>query len=248
MNINLISVYAQPIDEPVISDSHTTAAAAKKESSILLKGATIIVYDDKKNKLDIIRGGSLLIINDHIADVGKKLSTPIPEGTEHHDPWIHRYSQALLRAPLQTLGLNVLFDEYFYKFLDIFKITTRINADDSYISILMSLADSLDAGITSVLDHTHGTFTPKHIDAMLKAHIDSGARVWNCYSVAQIASTRGGKFSLDYNGGELGGWKCSQLEQLAEEASWADGRVQLGLAWDSERDETEIKYGFDKAA
>ncbi|KAF9128239.1 hypothetical protein BGX30_014409 [Mortierella sp. GBA39] len=261
-----VSVFAQTSDLPVESSNATnrfdsgshkaaTATAAKKPSSILLKGATIIAYDDKKNELDIIRGGSLLIINDRIADVGKKLSTPIPEGTEvveltdsiitpgfvdtHKHSWQHLY---------QTTGPNVLLGEYVYKFSGISKITTQINADDSYISTLMSLADSLNAGVTSVLDHAHGTFTPKHSEAMLKAHIDSGARVWNAYSIVPIASTKGGEFHLDWTGQEPGGWKWRQLEQLAKEAPWADGRVQLGLGWEMGRDDNENKYGFDKAS
>lgn len=83
---------------------------------------------------------------------------------------------------------------------------------------------------------------------MLKAHIDSGARVWNAYSIVPIASTKGGKFHLDWAGQEPGGWKWRQLEQLAKEAPWADGRVQLGLGWEMGREDDETKYGFDKAS
>lgn len=258
-----VSVFAQPIDVPVESSasnfsssgSHIAVSASKNGSSILLKGATIIAYDDKKDELDIIRGGSLLIINDRIADVGKNLSTPIPEGTEvvdvtdsiitpgfvdtHKHSWEHLY---------QTLGPNILLGDYVYKFSGLAKITTHISANDSYISTLMSLTDSLNAGVTSVLDHAHGTFSPEHSDAMLKAQINSGARVWNAYSIVPIASTKGGKFHLDWEGQEPDGWKWKQLGQLAKQAPWADGRVQLGLAWEMGRDDAEVKYGFDKAS
>ncbi|KAG0071911.1 hypothetical protein BGZ89_008981 [Linnemannia elongata] len=262
------SVFAQPIDLPVGSSNATNhddfgshvapkaaAAVAKKSSSILLKGATIIAYDDKKNELDIIRGGSLLIIDDRIADVGMKLTTPIPRGTEvvdvtnsiitpgfvdtHKHSWQHIY---------QTLAPDILLGDYVYKFSGLSKLTTQINADDAYISTFMSLTDSLNAGVTSILDHAHGTFTPKHSEAMLKAHIDSGARVWNAYSIVPIPSTQGGKFHLDWSGQEPGGWKWKQFEQLAKEAPWADGRVQLGLGWEMGREEDEVKYGFDKAS
>ncbi|KAK3830375.1 MAG: amidohydrolase [Linnemannia gamsii] len=243
-----VSVFALPIEEPADSPNSIghadykiaeVAAEAKKgskSSSVLFKGATIIAYDDKKDDLDIIRGGSLLIINDRIADVGKKINTPIPEGTEvvdvtgsiitpgfvdtHKHSWEHIY---------QSLGPNVLLGEYMYKFSSFAKITTKINPDDSYISTLMSLTDSLNGGVTSVLDHAHGTFTPKHSDAMLKAHIDSGARVWNAYSIIPVPKVKKGKFFLDHAGQEPGGWKWKQLEQLAKDAPWADGRVQLGL-------------------
>ncbi|KAG0076711.1 hypothetical protein BGZ90_008311, partial [Linnemannia elongata] len=155
-----------PIDLPVGSSNATNhddfgshvapkaaPAAAKKSSSILLKGATIIAYDDKKNELDIIRGGSLLIIDDRIADVGMKLTTPIPRGTEvvdvtnsiitpgfvdtHKHSWQHIY---------QTLAPDILLGDYVYKFSGLSKLTTQINADDAYISTFMSLTDSLNAG------------------------------------------------------------------------------------------------------
>ncbi|KAG0372843.1 hypothetical protein BGX24_012510 [Mortierella sp. AD032] len=137
--------------------------------------------------------------------------------------------------------------EYYYKLSGFSKMTTHINPDDSYISTLMSLTDSLNGGVTPVLDHAHGTFTPKHSDAMLKAHIDSGARVWNAYSIVPISTVKNGKFFLDPTGQEPGGWKWKQLEQLAKEAPWANGRVQLGLGWESGRDQNEMRYGFDKA-
>ncbi|KAG0249902.1 hypothetical protein BGZ95_007370, partial [Linnemannia exigua] len=238
-----------------IAEAAAATEKGSKSSSVLFKGATIIAYDDKKNDLDIIRDGSLLIINDRIADVGKKITTPIPEGTEvvnvtgsiitpgfidtHKHSWQHLY---------QTLAPDVLLGEYIYKFSGVSKITTQINPDDSYISTLMSLTDSLNGGVTSVLDHAHGTFSPKHSDAMLKAHIDSGARVWNAYSIVPIPKVMNGKFFLDPAGQEPGGWKWRQLEQLAKEAPWADGRVQLGLGWDSGRTNDETRYGFDKAS
>ncbi|KAK3830378.1 MAG: hypothetical protein J3R72DRAFT_405427 [Linnemannia gamsii] len=262
-----VSVFTLPIDEPIYSSDSIghadykiaeVAAAAKKGSkstSVLFKGATIIAYDDKKDDLDIIRGGSLLITNDRIADVGKMINTPIPEGTEvvdvtgsiitpgfvdaHKHSWEHLY---------QTLGPNILVSEYYYKLSGFSKMTTHINPDDSYISTLMSLTDALNGGVTSVLDHAHGTFTPKHSDAMLKAHIDSGARVWNAYSIVPIPTVKNGKFFLDPTGQEPGGWKWKQLEQLAKEAPWANGRVQLGLGWESGRDQNEMRYGFDKAS
>ncbi|KAF9134367.1 hypothetical protein BGW39_007245 [Mortierella sp. 14UC] len=72
-----------------------------------------------------------------------------------------------------------------------------INAEDSYISTLMSLADSPNGGVTSVLDHAH-----EHTDAMLRAHIDSGVRVWNAYNLVPIAKAKDGKFFLDPVGQE----------------------------------------------
>ncbi|KAG0379341.1 hypothetical protein BGX24_000757, partial [Mortierella sp. AD032] len=256
-----VSVFALPIDETADFSDYKmaeVAAVAKKgskSSSVLFKGATIIAYDDKKEGLDIIRGGSLLIINDRIADVGEKINTPIPEGTEvvdvtgsiitpgfidtHKHSWQHIF---------QSLGPNVQLGEYFYKFSSVSEITTKINPDDSYISSLMSLTDSLNAGVTSVLDHAHGTFTAKHADAMLKAQIESGARVWNAYSISPVPKMKGGKLTLDPEGQEPGGWKWKQLEQLAKEAPWANGKVQLGLGWEMGRDNDEIRYGFDKAS
>ncbi|KAG0204374.1 hypothetical protein BGX28_003694 [Mortierella sp. GBA30] len=223
-------------------------------SAILLKGGTIIAYDDKKNDIDIIRGGSLLIVNDRIVAVGN-VDEDVPAGTEvvdvtgsiitpgfvdtHKHCWEHLY---------QTLGPDVTLNDYLYKFSNLAEITAHIDAQDVYISSRMSLADSLNGGVTSILDHGHGSFTPDHDRGMLKAQIESGARVWHGYSIAPVASRANTEFTLDDSGMNKNGWRWEQLAQLANQAPWANGRVQLGLAWDAGRNDNEGKYGFQRAA
>ncbi|HEV8654171.1 MAG TPA: amidohydrolase family protein [Candidatus Limnocylindria bacterium] len=49
--------------------------------------------------------------------------------------------------------------------------------DDMYISVLIGLVEALDAGITQILDWDHNLNTPDHADEVVRAHVDSRARV-----------------------------------------------------------------------
>lgn len=224
-----------------------------KPTSILLKGGTIIAYDDQKHDLDIIRDGSLLIVNDRITAVGKDIGD-VPAGTEivdvaggiitpgfvdtHKHSWQHLY---------QTMEPDITLGEYVWKYSSTAKITMHLDVQDVYSSTKMSLMDSLNGGVTSILDHGHATFTPKHIEGMMNATIESGARVWQAYTVTPVQSRKEDKFKLDYTGVNRNGWRWKQLQALAKQAPWADGRVQLGLAWESGRTVQEARYGFEQA-
>ncbi|KAG0085130.1 hypothetical protein BGZ93_000373 [Podila epicladia] len=224
-----------------------------KPTSILLKGGTIIAYDDQKHDLDIIRDGSLLIVNDRIAAIGKDIGD-VPAGTEivdvaggiitpgfvdtHKHSWQHLY---------QTMEPDITLGEYVWKYSSTAKITMHLDVQDVYSSTKMSLMDSLNGGVTSILDHGHATFTPKHIEGMMNATIESGARVWQAYTVTPVQSRKDDKFKLDYTGVNRNGWRWKQLQALAKQAPWADGRVQLGLAWEFGRTAQEARYGFEQA-
>lgn len=110
----------------------------------------------------------------------------------------------------------------------------------------MALLASLDGGVTSLLDHGYALFTPEHGAGMLTAEIESGARVWHAHSPGPKVSSS--KYDLDWTGMEnKTSWQWKQLRQFAKEAPWADGRVQLALAWDQGRNDEEAKFGFQIA-
>ncbi|KAF9370951.1 hypothetical protein CPB97_002341 [Podila verticillata] len=251
----LLQASALPIEttDPVSPPNILASSEAAKPSSILLKGGTIIAYDDKTHDLDIIRDGSLLIVNDRITAVGKTIGD-VPAGTEivdvtgsiitpgfvdtHKHAWQHLY---------QTMEPDITLNEYVWKYSSTAKITKHLDVQDVYSSAKMSLMDSLNGGVTSILDHGHATFTPKHVEGMLNAGIESGARVWHAYTVTPVASRKDDKYMLDFTGVDTNGWRWKQLQHLAKQAPWADGRVQLGLAWEYGRSDQEAKYGFEQA-
>ncbi|KAF9300959.1 hypothetical protein BGZ74_007300 [Mortierella antarctica] len=202
----------------------------------------------------LIRDGSLLIVNDRITAIGKDIGD-VPAGTEivdvaggiitpgfvdtHKHSWQHLY---------QTMEPDITLGEYVWKYSSTAKITMHLDVQDVYSSTKMSLMDSLNGGVTSILDHGHATFTPKHIEGMMNATIESGARVWQAYTVTPVQSRKEDKFKLDYTGMNRNGWRWKQLQALAKQAPWADGRVQLGLAWESGRTVQEARYGFEQAS
>ncbi|KAG0343409.1 hypothetical protein BG004_005339 [Podila humilis] len=238
---------ADPYSLPV-----STTTSAVRPSATLLKGGTIIAYDDKKKDLDIIRGGDILIVNDRIKAVGQSIKD-IPSDAEivdvsgsiitpgfvdtHRHNWQH---------VMQTMAPNIGLGDYMYKYGAMGKWTPSMTAEDVYVSTRMSLAASLDGGVTSMLDHGHAVFSPAHDEKMLRAQIESGARVWHAYTPMPVVKKE--KYELDWSGMETkNSWQWKQLRDLAKKAPYADGRVQLGLAWDSGRNAEEAKFGFQIA-
>ncbi|KAF9906167.1 hypothetical protein EC991_000879 [Linnemannia zychae] len=237
-----------PYSLPVSSE-----AAHSKPTAILLKGGTIIAYDDKKKDLDIIRGGDILIVNDRIQQIGKSI-TKFPSGTEvvnvtgsiispgfvntHRHSWQHVLQT--LAPDLDGLG------DYLYKWSSLGKWTPNFTAEDIYRSTRMAMAAAVDGGVTTVLDHAHALLSPGHATGMLKAHIESGARVW--YAHSPMPTVRKDKYDFDWTAMDTKhGWQWKQLRELAEKGPWADGRVQLALAWEYGRNTEEAKFGFHLA-
>ena len=56
------------------------------------------------------------------------------------------------------------------------RLATHITADDHYVSVLFAQAEALNAGITTVCNHSHGLRTMEDTDAELRAHLASGGR------------------------------------------------------------------------
>jgi cytosine/adenosine deaminase-related metal-dependent hydrolase len=76
----------------------------------------------------------------------------------------------------KTLGSNTTLAEYLLRYGQ-FVSASYFTPEDVYISQLTGIYETLAAGVTTILDHAHHTWTPEHSAAGLNASIDSGARV-----------------------------------------------------------------------
>ncbi|KAH2015162.1 hypothetical protein KXV97_005575 [Aspergillus fumigatus] len=99
-------------------------AAAAKNGSTLFKGGTIIAFNEKKQDLDIIRGGSLLISDGIISAITEgAYDKPLPPGTEIVDATgdiltpgfidTHRHGW---QTAYRTIGSNTTLAEYFNRY------------------------------------------------------------------------------------------------------------------------------------
>ena len=91
------------------------------------------------------------------------------------------------------------------------------------------MLETLAAGTTTVVDHSHVTNSPDHVKLAIAATASSGIRAVYCYTpILRVKN-----FSpLTYHPNPLEEWVMQTFEELAREGPWADGRVTLGFAFD----------------
>lgn len=158
-------------------------------SATLLTGGTIIAWDTETELPQVIRNGSLLIEDDKITSVSESVPADIPADTEFIDctdkiitPGFidtHRHGW---QTVFKTLGSNTTLTEYFSRYGE-YAAGSAFTADDIYISQLAGLYEALNAGVTTMLDHAHHTWSTETAEAGLRASMDSGARVFWAYTI-----------------------------------------------------------------
>ncbi|KAI2628447.1 amidohydrolase [Hypoxylon sp. NC1633] len=193
--------------------------------SKLLSGGTIVAFDNSTGLFDMIRNGSLLITQDRITSIfDSALPDGIPEDVEVVDctnkiitPGFidtHRHGW---QTVFKTMGSNTTLGEYLNRFSAVVGLSL-LNPDDVYISQLAGLHEALAAGVTTILDHAHHTWTREHAAAGWQASVNSSARVFFAYTFQNT--------STDFQ-------VPQQMEHWRELAAAAKGdRAKLCIAYD----------------
>ncbi|KAK7985700.1 5-methylthioadenosine/S-adenosylhomocysteine deaminase [Apiospora saccharicola] len=200
---------------------HAAIAAGAK----LLSGGTIIAFDQDAEQLRVIRGGSILIEGDRITDVSD-VASPLdtPAGVEFVDctdkiitPGFvdtHRHGW---QTVFKTMGSNTTLADYALRFSALVA-APLFTPDDLYISQLAGISEAVAAGVTTIVDHAHHTWTPEHAAAGLRASVDSGARVFFGYTFQNASAEFGVPEQIE------------QWKELA--ASLKSNLTQLCIAYD----------------
>jgi len=135
---------------------------------IVFRGGTVITVDDA----GVLEDADVLIVGDTIQAVGPRLE--VPEGTLEIDarggivmPGMidsHRHMwQTALRGYGGDWALSQYFVFYYLTWGHVFR------PDDIYAGNLLSALESVDQGITTTLDWSHGLRTPEYGEAALQA-------------------------------------------------------------------------------
>ncbi|KAI1391007.1 amidohydrolase [Hypoxylon trugodes] len=165
---------------------YRTAAGA---GSKLLSGGTIVAFDHDTGLFNIVRDGSLLVTDDRITTIFNTTSpNGIPENTEivnctnkiitpgfidtHRHGW---------QTVFKTLGSNTTLGEYANRYSALVGLNL-FTPSDIYISQLAGIHEALAAGVTTILDHAHHTWTRDHAAAGWQASVDSSARIFFAYT------------------------------------------------------------------
>lgn len=165
-------------------------------TDLVFTGGTIITFNDSTSDLEVIRGGNLVIADDRIKSIEPESSvTDVWSSSEiinatgkiiipgfvdtHHHLW---------QSVFKTIQSNDTLATYFALFGENGLGETNISPVDSYYSQLGGALESLNAGVTTIVDHAHGLWSNLTADAILQANIESGARIFFGYALHNLTN------------------------------------------------------------
>jgi cytosine/adenosine deaminase-related metal-dependent hydrolase len=171
---------------PILGLSYQAPFAAGAK---LLTGGTIVAFDRASGLFDVIRNGSLLVEGGQITLISESaLPKGVSDDTELVDctnkiitPGFidtHRHGW---QTAYKTLGSNTTLAEYRRRYSALVGYSL-FTPDDLYISQLAGIYEAQAAGVTTILDHAHHTWTREHAAAGWKASVDSHARIFFAYA------------------------------------------------------------------
>lgn len=203
--------------------------------TIILNGGTIVAYDENTRLLSVIRGGTLVIKDDRIDQILDQTSS---NGTFSNDTELIDCTDKIItpgfidthrhgwQTVYKTMGSNTTLSDYVDRY-SAFVSHPLFEPNDIYISQKMGIYEALNAGVTTILDHAHHTWTREHAAAGYNASVDSGARIYYAYTFQNVSTSN---FTIEL-----------QLQQWRElDAGKATNLTSLVMAYD---DWTTNTYG-----
>jgi cytosine/adenosine deaminase-related metal-dependent hydrolase len=182
---------------------------------LLIQGGTVVSVDPEIGT----RRADVLVRGGQIAEVGV---IEAPAGVESIDATGMIVMPGLVETHFHmwsSLGRNFVTEGFEY-FPAKMATAAHYEPEDFYRSVRLGLAESLNAGITTVHNWSHNTRTPEHADAELRAHRDVPVRARYAYGHRDQLPT---DEALDF----------ADIDRVRDEwfgaASPFDGRVHLGV-------------------
>jgi 5-methylthioadenosine/S-adenosylhomocysteine deaminase len=138
-------------------------------SAVLFRNALVLTMDDAHT---VLPAADVLVVDDRIAEVGPRLAAP--EGAVEIDatggilmPGMIDTHRHMWQTAMRGYGADWTLTQYFvWYYLESGKL---FRPEDIHAGNLLSALESLDAGVTTTVDWSHGLQTPQHADAALDA-------------------------------------------------------------------------------
>ena len=149
---------------------------------ILIKGASIVTMDAKLGDLP---QGDLLIVGDRIAEVAPTISADDAEVVDGRDMIASPGFVDTHRHTWQTQLKGAAIDWSLFDYTCLMRSMYSVcyDAEDAYMGNYAGALDCINAGITSLVDHSHLQITPEHSDALVEGLKHAGIRGVMCYGV-----------------------------------------------------------------
>src|SRR6201994_4318315 len=140
-----------------------------KGHPVVLRGGAVLTMDDAHT---VLNAADVLVTGDTITAVGPGLE--VPEGTREVDasggivmPGMIDTHRHMWQTAMRAYGADWTLTQYFvWYYLEHGK---TFRPEDIYAGNLLSAVESLDAGITTTVDWSHGLQTVEHADAAVDA-------------------------------------------------------------------------------
>ena len=166
---------------------------------VVFRGGTVLPMDDRRT---VLENADVLLVGERIEAVGPALD--VPEGTVEIDatggivlPGMIGTHRHMWQAAMRGYGADWTLTQYFvWNYLEWGKV---FRPEDVHAGNLLSAVESLDAGITTTVDWSHGLQTTDHADAAVDA----------LQSVP-------GRFVLAYGNLQAGPWEWSTRPEFRD--------------------------------
>ncbi|PLB45058.1 amidohydrolase [Aspergillus steynii IBT 23096] len=198
--------------------------------SILLRNGTILQHEGQEVRS--LKECDLLIEGDKITGIGQNLAPPT--GCKEVDCTSKIISPGFINGhhhlwQSQLKGRHG--DQGFMEYMASGNLQSyNYRPDDIFWGQLGGCLQSIDGGVTTVVDHAHMTYSPQHATEAIRASASSGIRSVFCYTL--IRRIREWSSTVEFEEEFLPEWWLQTLESLAGAAPVGNGRVTLGLAVD----------------
>jgi cytosine/adenosine deaminase-related metal-dependent hydrolase len=217
-----VPLLAQSIWGPSITDKQSPL------SSILLSHGTVIAFNSSSESVQIMRDASVHVLGDRISGIYDGFpSINLPPHTEILNATGKIVSPGFVdshthgwQALMKTLASNTTLAEYVFRYGEFSPASTAFTADDIYVSQRWGLLESLNAGVTTILDHAHATWSNETSAAALQATLDSGIRGFFAFAFHDL----GTNYTIVD--------QMNQWQEIAESGRLRGTNVKLGIAYD----------------
>ena len=137
--------------------------------SVVLRGGTVLTMDDGHT---VLADADVLVVDDRIAAVGQRLE--VPEGTREIDasggivmPGMIDTHRHMWQTAMRGYGADWTLTQYFVWYY--LEHGRAFRPEDIYAGNLLSAWESLESGVTTTVDWSHGLQTVDHARAAVDA-------------------------------------------------------------------------------
>jgi 5-methylthioadenosine/S-adenosylhomocysteine deaminase len=149
--------------------SASSSQPIEPDRPVVFRGGTVLTMDDHHR---VLNDADVLVVDDRIAEVGTALA--VPEGTQEIDaaggivmPGMIDTHRHMWQTAMRGYGADWTLTQYFvWYYLEWGKV---FRPEDVHAGNLLAAIESIDAGVTTTVDWSHGLQTVDHADAALDA-------------------------------------------------------------------------------